>query len=220
MIKKWMLSIKAMVLCFAIVLTPSCGQQAGDLPQINGVKGPIFNVVDGQILLTFKFLNMQVEAGLKVPIPKTKHSFMELAPNAIDGGMLLVLYMDVEDLKSISVGVGDGNYLPDGRPLPGVPGGRLDNSLRVDTPWYDISFYYHQKLFGLWIPVGFETAGISGYWNINMNGNRVGFLGIVGDDQDRGYKAGGVVLLNLDALKNKQLNSLINMSKRNPHLTY
>src|SRR5690349_14861481 len=87
MFKKWMLSIKAMVLCLAIVVVPSCGQQGADLPEINGVKGPLFNVVDGQVLMTFKLLNMQVDAGLKVPIPKTKHSFLEFSPNMIDGGM-------------------------------------------------------------------------------------------------------------------------------------
>jgi hypothetical protein len=220
MFKKWMLPIKAMVICLAIVLTPSCGQQGGGLPEINGVKGPLFNVVDGQVLMTFKLLNMQVDAGLKVPIPKTKHSFLEFSPNMVDGGMMLQVYMDVEDLKSISIGVGDGNYLPDGRALPGVPGGRLENSLRIDTQWHDISFYYHKELFGLWIPVGFETAGISGYWNINMNNKRVGFLGLVGNDEVRGYKAGAVVLLNLGALKDKQLNKLIELSKKNPHMMY
>ncbi len=220
MFKKWMLPIKAMVLCMAILVVPSCGQQGAELPQINGVQGPNFNVVDGQVLMTFKFLNMQVDAGLKAPIPKTKHSFIEFAPNMVDGGMMLQVYMDVEDLKSISIGVGDGNYLPDGRALPGVPGGRLENSLRIDTEWKDISFYYHKELFGLWIPVGFETAGISGYWNINMNQKRVGFLGLVGNDEVRDYKAGAVVLLNLGALKDKQLNRLIELSKRNPHMIY
>lgn len=220
MFKKWMLSIKAMVLCLAIVLTPSCGSQGGELPQINGVQGPLFNVVDGQVLMTFKFLNMHIDAGFKAPIQHTKHSYMELAPNAIDGGMIFQLYLDVEDLKAINVGVGDGNYLPDGRALPGVPGGKLENSLRFDTEWHDISFYYHKQLFGIWIPMGFETAGISGYWNIAMNGKRVGFLGLVGNDEVRGYKAGAVVLLNLDALKDKQLKKLIEMSKENPHMIY
>lgn len=218
--KKWLVSLKAAVLCVAIVLTPSCGQQGGSLPEINGVKGPIFNVVDGQVLMTFKLLNMQVDAGLKVPIPKTKRSFLEFSPNMIDGGMMLQLYMDVDDLQSISIGVGDGNYLPDGRPLPGIPGGKLENSLRIDTEWHDISFYYHKELFGLWIPVGFETAGISGYWNINIKEKRVGFLGLVGNDEVRDLKAGAVVLLNIGALKDKQLQRLIQLSKRNPHLMY
>ncbi len=218
--KKWLQSLKAMALCLAIVLAPSCGQQAGGLPEIEGVKGPIFNVVDGQILMTFEFRNLEVQAGFKVPIPKTKRSSFELAPNAVDGGMILQVYMDVEDLTSISIGVGDGNYLPDGRPLPGVPGGKLENSLRIDTDFEDISFYYHKELFGVWIPMGFETAGISGYWNVNMAGKRVGFLGLVGNDPVKDYKAGAVILLNLNQLKDKQLQKLIELSKQNPHMIY
>ena len=53
-----------------------------------------------------------------------------------------------------------------------------------------------------------------------MNQTRVGFLGLVGNDEIRGYKAGGVILLNLDALKDKQLNRLIELSKRNPGVVY
>jgi hypothetical protein len=217
---KWLFTLKALLLSFVIVLTPSCGQQGGDLPNINGVQGPYFNVVDGQVLMTFKLLNMQVDAGLKVPIPKTTRSFLEFSPNMIDGGMMLQVYMDVEDLQSIDIGIGDGNYLPDGRPLPGVPGGKLENSLRIDTEFHDVSFYYHQQLFGIWIPVGFETAGISGYWDIKVNDKRAGFLGLVGDDPVRDYKAGAIVLLRLDTLKDKQLKKLLNLSKRNPHLVY
>jgi hypothetical protein len=218
--KKWMVSLKVMVLSFAFMITGGCGQQGGGLPPINGVQGPIFNVIDGKILMTVKLLNMNLDAGFKLPIPKTLNSEFEFAPNVVDGGMILQVYMDPEDLKKVSVGVGDGNYLPDGRPLPGVPGGRLDNSLRVDTKWNDISFYYHQKLFGLWIPVGFETAGISGYWNVVINQKRVGMIGIVGNDEDQDLKAGGVILLNLDALKNPQLMALIELSKNNPGVMY
>jgi hypothetical protein len=217
--KQWMLSVKAMVLCLAIIITPSCGQQ-GELPQINGVQGPLLNVVDGQVLLTMKFLNMQVDAGLKVPVPKTQNSYLEFSPNMIDGGMILQVYMDVEDLKSVNIGVGDGNYLPDGRAVPGVPGGRLENSLRIDTQWHDISFFYSKQVFGLWIPVGFETAGISGSWNIKVNQKSVGFLGLVGNDPVRNHSAGGVVFFNLDSLKDRQLQNLIKTSKRNPHRIY
>lgn len=218
--KSWRMSLKALFLCLAIVLIPSCGQAPRELPQINGVVGPLFNIVDGQVLLTFKFLNMQMEAGLKVPIPRTQNSFMEISPNIVDGGMMLQLFMDVDDLRTINIGTGDGNYLPDGRPLPGVPGGRLENSLRIDTQWYDISFYYHKKLFGLWIPVGFETAGISGYWNVTINQKRVGFLGIVGNDEERDLKAGGILLMNLDILKNEGFMKLIEDSKNNPGVMY
>jgi hypothetical protein len=213
-------SLKALLLCLAIVFTPGCGQQPNGLPHINGVEGPLFNFVDGQVLLTFKFINMQLDAGLKVPIPKTTNSFMEFSPNAVDGGMMLQLFMDIEDLRTINIGAGDGNYLPDGRPLPGVPGGRLENSLRIDTEWYDVSFYYHKKLFGLWIPVGFETAGISGYWNVNINQKRIGFLGIVGNEEERNLKAGGIILMNLDILKDQKMLDLIEKSKRNPGVMF
>ena len=215
--KAWISSIKALTVCFAIMLATSCGQQAGGLPEINGVKGPMFNILNGQVLLTFKFLNVNFDGGLKVPVPETRNSYMEFAPNVEDGGMMLVLYIDAEDLQDMDIGIGDGNTLPDGRALPGIPGGRLENSLRIDTPWKDISFYYHKKLFGLWIPFGFETAGISGYWNMNFNDKRVGFLGLVGNDPNRGYTAGGVVLLHTDALKNKQVKQMLEKSKRFPH---
>lgn len=205
------------MLCLAIVMTPSCGQQASGLPQINGVQGPIFNIVDGQILLTFKFLNVQADGGLKAPIPETRNSYLEFGPNTIDGGMILQLYLDAEDLTSLDIGLGDGNTLPDGRAVPGIPGGRLENSLRIDTQWKNISFYYHKKLFGLWIPFGFETSGISGYWNMFFNEKNVGFMGIVGNDPVRGHKAGGIVLLHIENLKNKQLNKLLEKSRRNPH---
>lgn len=218
--KKWMLSIKAAVLCMAIVLTPSCGNSVSGLPEINGVKGPTINVVDGQILLTLKLLNVQVDAGFKAPVPETRNSYFEFAPNAMDGGMLLQFYLDTEDLANLDIGLGDANTLPDGRAVPGIPGGRLENSLRVDTKLADISFFFHKQLVGMWIPVGFETAGISGYWNMNFNNKNVGFLGLVGNDPVKGHKAGAVILLRLDNLKDKQLKKLINMSKRNPHLIY
>lgn len=217
--KSWILSAKALVVTAAIVLAPACGNQA-QLPQINGVKGPFFNVVDGKVVMTIKFLNLNLDGGAKIPVPETRESYAELAPNVEDGGMMFSLYADADDLAAINIGVGDGNTLPDGRPLPGIVGGRLENSLRVDThiAKQDLSFYFHKTLFGVWLPFGFETAGISGYWNININQKNLGFLGIVGNEGER--KAGAVVLLRLNNLKDAQLKKLLDLSKRNPHLVY
>lgn len=218
--KTWMLSIKAAVLAFAIVLAPSCGNSGSGLPEINGVKGPILNVVDGQVVVTIKLLNMQVDAGIKFPVPNTRNSYAEFAPNVLDGGMIFQIFLDAEDLRNINIGIGDANTLPDGRPVPGIPGGRLENSLRVDTEWHDVSFFYHKELLGFWLPVGFETAGISGYWNMNFNGKNVAFLGLVGNDPVRDLPAGAVFFLRLQNLKDKQLNRLLELSKRNPHMIY
>ncbi len=218
--KSWIVSIKVAVVCAALMMANACGPQG--LPEINGIKGPFVNMLDGQVIVTVKMLNLNVDAGIKVPIPETRASFAELAPNALDGGMMFSMYIDVKDLADLDIGVGDGNTLPDGRPLPGIPGGKLENSLRIDTTIgkQDVSWYFHKTLFGVWLPFGFETAQISGYWNINVNNKNVGFLGIVGNEVATGRKAGGVVLLRLQNLKTKQFKKLYNLSKRNPHIMY
>jgi hypothetical protein len=218
--KKWLLSIKALAVCLAVLFSVSCGRQTSGLPSINGVKGPQFNLVGGKVLMTIKLLNLNLEAGLKAPIPKTQNSSIELAPNLEDGGMMLVFYLDVEDLKSINIGVGDGNTLPDGRPVPGIPGGRLENSLRIDTQFKGLSFFYHPKLFGVWIPFGFDTAGISGYWNMTFAEKNVGLFGLVGNDPVAGLKAGGIIFLRLQNLSDQSFKRMIEISERNPHLVY
>lgn len=228
--KQWMFSIKAAVLCAAIVLAPACGNQGQGLPQIEGVKGPIFNVVDGKILVTMKFTNMTgIDAGAKFPLGivdnSLKESAIEFAPNMEDGGMMLSLYLDKTDLENMDVAVGSGNTLPDGRPVPGIPGGELQNSVRIDAEFkvsgknMKPSFFLHKKFLGLWMPFGFETAGISGYWNVFVQQKNVAFLGIVGNDTE-GRKAGGLVMLRLEALKTKRLQKLLEISERNPHLVY
>ncbi len=214
--RKWMISMVVMV---TALLSTGCGQGPTGIPEINGIRGPLINMVDGKILLTMKLLNLNAAPGFQVPIPETRNSTVEFAPNVEDGGMMLVLHMDIEDLRDINIGLGDGNYLPDGRPLPGIPGGRLENSLRIDTQWRGLSFFYHKTLFGVWIPFGFETAGISGYWNMNFAGRNIGMLGLVGND-NQNRKAGGIIFLRLNNLNNPQLKRLIKLSKRNPHIVY
>lgn len=219
--KTWITSIKAAVVCFAIVAASSCGQQGG-LPQINGIQGPFVNMLDGKVQVTIKMLNLNVDAGIRVPIYTLRESFAELAPNVIDGGMMFTMAIDADDLKDFDIGVGDGNTLPDGRPLPGIPGGTLKDSLRIDTKIgkQDVSWYFHEQLFGVWLPFGFETAQISGYWNINISQKNVGFLGIVGNEVATGRKAGGVVLLRLQNIFSKDFQRLVRLSKRNPHILY
>lgn len=219
--KTWLMSIKAAVLCAAVVLTPSCGQQTNG-PVINGISGPTFNVLDGKIIMTIKFHNLYLDGGATLPIPETRDSTVSLMPNVLEGGTILSMSMSPAELGNLNVDMHDGNTLPDGRPLPGIAGGRLENSYRVDTriAKKDVSFYYHKTLFGIWMPFGFDSAGISGYFNINMSGKSVGFIGLVGNEPATGRTAGGVVLLRLDNLKNKQLKKVINLSKRNPHLMY
>lgn len=221
MMKRWLITMKAALLCAFFLMAPSCGNNGGVL-HFDGVSGPYVNMLAGQIIVTMKFPKLMVDAGAKLPIPKTLNSFAELSPNVEDGGMMFALYLDKNDLAAIDIELGDGNTLPDGRPLPGIQGGVLKDSLRFDTKIgkQDVSFYYHETLFGVWMPFGFETAGVSGYWNVNINGKNVGFLGVVGSSPAQGHKAGGVVLLRLKNLKTREFNKLYEMSLRNPHIKY
>jgi hypothetical protein len=216
--RKWIISLKCLFLTIALLTATSCGQQP-KLPEIPGVKGPFFNVMDGKVMITLKLLKANLNVGAKVPVPKTKNSHFEVSPNVEDGGTLVVFYLDIEDLKTLNIGVGDPNTLPDGRPIPGIPSGTLTDSLRVDTELLDMSFYFHKKLFGFFIPLGWETNGFGGYWNIIVKEKNIGMLGAVASDQN-GHGAGIILFLRLENLKDRELQKLINLSEKNPHFMY
>jgi hypothetical protein len=216
--KKWLMNFKMMFLTIALVLATSCGKEP-TLPEIPGVKGPLFNLLDGKVMVTVKLLKANLNVGAKVPIPKTKASYFEVSPNLEDGGTLLVFFLDLEDLKNMNIGIGDGNTLPDGRPIPGIPGGTLTGSLRADTELLDMSFYFHKSLFGFYIPLGWNTNGFGGYWNVVINQKNIGLLGAVSSD-DQGHGAGFILFLRLDQLKDRQIQKMIELSKRNPRIMY
>ena len=216
--KKEFRSLKMMFLTLALLVATSCGNSP-KLPEIPGVKGPVFNLLDGKVLVTVKLLRANLNVGARVPIPKTKASSFEVSPNLEDGGTLVVFSLDIEDLKDMNIGVGDGNTLPDGRAIPGIPGGTLTDSLRVDTELLDMSFYFHKSLFGFYIPLGWNTNGFGGYWNVVINDKNIGLLGAVSSN-DQGHGAGFILFLRLQQLKTKEFQKLLRLSKQNPHILY
>lgn len=211
-------SLKVLFFTLTLLLATSCGEQP-KLPQITGIKGPQFNLVNGQVLITIKLLRANLNFGAKVPVPKTKNSFLEVTPNIEETGTLVVFTLDVEDLRSMNVGIGDGNTLPDGRGIPGVAGGTLQNSLRADTELLDMSFYFTKNLFGFYIPIGWDTAGFQGAYTIFVNNKEIGVLGAVASDQ-QGHGAGITLFLKLGQLQDKQLQQMLKMSKRNPGVIF
>ena len=211
-------SLKIMFITLVLLMATSCGK-GPKLPEIPGVKGPLFNLLDGKVMVTVKLLKANLNVGAKVPIPKTKASYFEVSPNLEDGGTLLVFFLDVNDLKDMNIGIGDGNTLPDGRPIPGIPGGTLTGSLRADTELLDMSFYFHKSLFGFYIPLGWNTNGFGGYWNVVINEKNIGLLGAVASD-NLGHGAGFILFLRLEQLKDRQFQRLLKLSKQNPHIMY
>ena len=214
--KKWILSAKVLVLSMALVAV-SCGSQGDDLPNLPGVKGPIFNIVDGKVMITINLLNVNLPVGGKIPVPYTRDSSFEVAPNILDGGTTLQFLLDPAEIKGVTVAE-DPNTLPDGRPLPGIPGGTLP-SLRVDTQLFDTSFYFAKTLFGFYVPFNLNTQGYAAYYNIKLKGVPAGLLGLVSSDA-QGKNSGIIIFLKLDALKSSQVRKLLKMSERNPHMIY
>lgn len=212
---KWFRFIKLVVLTVAMALATSCGNQPTGLPNIPNVQGPIFNVVDGQVMITFNFLKLNSNFGGKIPLPKTKNSSVEITPNIIDGGTTAQFLLDVEDLRSAGLGVVDPVTLPDGRTIPGVPGGKLP-ALAVNVhEILDTTFYFNTSLFGMFIPInGLNTAGLSAYYKVVIKEQDAGLLGLVSSDA-QGENAGFTLFLRLDTLRNKDFQKIINLSKKN-----
>ena len=218
--KKWTYSLKLMVLTVVMLVATSCGNQPAGLPKIPGVQGPLFNVVDGQIMITFNFLTLNSNYGGRIPLPKTKNSFVEITPNIIDGGTTAQFLLDVEDVRSAGLQSQDPHTLPDGRPLPGIPGGTLPSVALTVHEILDTTFYFSPKLFGLFTPIkGLNTAGMSAYYKIIIKEKDAGLLGIVPSDIN-GQNAGFTVFLKLDTLQNKDFKKLINLSKKNRHIVF
>ncbi|MFY7993337.1 MAG: hypothetical protein ACOVP4_08615 [Bacteriovoracaceae bacterium] len=218
--KKWILSLKVLVLTLAMALAPSCGNQPTGLPNIPGVQGPLFNVVDGKVMITFNFLTLNSNFGGRIPLPKTKNSFVEITPNIIDGGTTAQFLLDVEDLRSAGLGSQDPTTLPDGRPLPGIPGGTLPAIAVNVHEILDSTLYFNSNLFGLFIPINkLNTQGLSAYYKVVIKGQDAGLLGIVSSDEN-GENAGFTLFLKLDTLRNKDFKKIINLSKKNRSVVY
>jgi hypothetical protein len=182
---------------------------------IPGVEGPLFNFLDGKILITIKLLNAEIGGGGSFVIPKTKDSRFELAPNIIDGGTLVQLTLDPADIKGVRVG-SDPHTLPDGRPIPGVPNGELP-SLRIDTDWMNTSYYFAKTLFGVYLPVKFNTAGAGGSMSFKIGKKAGGTLFLVGSDA-QGKNAAFLLFLQKSAMT--AMEKHIEASLRNPGVLY
>lgn len=207
-----MKNLFALLFC-TFILTPSAFGQV-----IPGVMGPDVSFIDGKVMVEMRLLQVELDVGFDFFIPKTHNSSIGITPNSLEGGSLVRLLIDLEDLKKVNVGVGQGNTLPDGRPIPGIPGGELKDSLRLDLDerFYNVSIYYHKLLAGIHIPFHFNlgmfrTVAIPLKWK----GKQVGSIAVVKAEGPN--KASGTIFLRLNAFKqNKEIQQLLELSRKNP----
>ncbi len=188
---------------------------AGAIP---GLEGPFIDVVDGKIQVTVSLSKFEMPAYLGVRIPKFPNSSFELQPNALDTGSVAVVKIDPADLKIVSQVVMDrGFVLPDGRPIPGVPGGKLKPSLRLDLKpeQKSISFYYHEAIFGFYIPLNlnYNFPVTSGGIKLNWKGKKVGTLMLIGREGEK--KAAMLIFIQHKAiLENTEMMAKVLSSKK------
>lgn len=210
--KKMILSVRLTLLTLAFVVGPVHAQKLS----IPGVSGPAINVLDGKVIVTVKLLNLELQAGGEMLIPKTKHSSFQMSPNIVDGGTLLQLSLDPSDIKGVKV-ANDPNTLPDGRPLPGIPGGALA-SLRVDTDLFHTSYYFGKTLFGIYFPAKINTQGFGASYAFNVKGKVAGSISLVASDAT-GRSSGFLFFLKKIVL-DESLQAKIEESIRNPGVLY
>lgn len=201
-----------------IIVFVLCSMSWAHAELIPGVQGPFINFLDGKILVDIKLTQVELPSGIGFVIPKTKKSTFAIGPN-IEGGSLVTFQVDVEDIKLVDIGVGMSNTLPDGRPIPGLPGGELKDSLRLDLEekFYNVSIYYHKTFAGVYIPFHFDLGPV--FTNIayplKWKGKQVGLISVA---QAQGsLKASGTVFLNLKAFKtNKEIQKRLQLSREYP----
>jgi hypothetical protein len=203
--------MKKLLLMFVFLFSSSVFANTG----IPGIKGPVINFVGGKLVVSLLLTQLELQGGLELQIPSTNSSYAGIEPNVLDGGSIFNLKLDVEDIKkALNVTVGEGNVLPCGRPIPGIPGGVLKDSIRIQLTddQYGLTFYYHQKLFGTYIPFNFNFTGVSGSIRLDWKGKPVGTLVLVGKEGTK--KAAAVIFLNISQIKeNKEFMRAIEESR-------
>jgi hypothetical protein len=188
----------------------SCGQQP-TLPQIDGVKGPFFNVADGRVLISMTLEKVQIIGGGRIPLDQLQNSYLEVAP-AQFGGTLLQVGLDLTSLEGTDWTLVPANALPGGRPLPGVIGGKLP-SFAVHVPEFaDSTFYVSKQVFGFFLPMDIGTNIVLTF-PLYMNDKHLGNISVVGADAD-GKNGGVLLLINLNREGKAQLKRLLEHSKK------
>ncbi len=209
--KSWVLKLPFLfILLFA---SSSCLTQ-GETPKIPGLDGPNFNIIDGKILLSVGLENVELPVALTLPLPKMKNSSVTLGTR-LEGGSMIQVAFDLNDVKSDVFRIVPGQTLPDGRAFPFIMGGELP-ALAFNIPKaFDMTFYASDKAFGFFLPVKLPAEFQYGVtMRLKINEKKVGVFTVVGNNA-YGEGSGLVLMLTLQEIEsNEDLKALLKFSKR------
>ncbi len=165
--------------------------------KITGVDGPFVGYSNGQFVMSMIIKNLSYDVGVRIPVPKTVDSFLEVGPDLQSNGTLVSIALSAVDIQNMTrngLSILDPMTLPGGRPLPGVIEGHLP-AIAVEVPKLkNIVFYAGPAVFGTFIPVVLPWKDYIGSFRFyDGTGLRVGNLSIVGQDSDESNS--GLLLL-------------------------
>ena len=196
-------NMKAMGLAVvaAITLSACGGTGAGVNPSIDGIVGPDVELVNGRLVLSMVFKNLQIDGGATIPIPKYPNSSVQVGPDFQSAGTLLVLTVSVTDFLGDKGTFFNPQTLPGGRPVPSVASGSLP-AVAIQVPQlFNSVFYVGPQVLGFFVPFNkLDLAGsILTFRFHNKAGEAVGILGLVGSDST-GKNAGILAMIRADLI--------------------
>jgi len=196
-------TIKAVGLGMIAALTlSSCGGSgAGVNPSIDGIVGPDVEFINGRVVLSMVFKNLQIDGGATIPVPKYPNSSVQVGPDFQSAGTLLVLTISATDFIKDKGTLFNPQTLPGGRPVPSVAAGSLP-AIAVQVPQlFNTVFYVGPSVLGFFVPFNkLDLAGsILTFRFHNKAGEAVGILGLVGSDST-GKNAGILAMIRADLI--------------------
>lgn len=216
--------VSQLLLVLLLLMSTACTEQE-EGQYIPGVNGPYLNVLDGKILLSIELENVELQAGVTLPVPRLEHSSITLGPAMDDdgniGGTLIRVAFDPRDVESDDFRIVPNQTLPDGRPFPFMIDGTLP-ALAFHIPKAkDSTFYVSEKLFGFFLPFNIpEDFNVDVHYRIKINGKNYGIVSLIHPDEF-GEASGVVVLLTLDEIReNKEAQQLLKFSKKYKHTVF
>jgi hypothetical protein len=201
LVKMKKIAMTSLAVAMAITLSACGGKGGGVNPSIDGITGPDVELVNGRLILSMVFNNISVDGGATIPIPKYPNSSVQVGPDFMSAGTLLVLTVSVTDFLGDKGTMFDPQTLPGGRPLPSVAAGKLP-AIAIQVPQlFNSVFYVGPEVLGFFVPFNkLDLAGsILTFRFHNKAGEAIGILGLVGSDAS-GKNAGILAMMRADLL--------------------
>lgn len=204
-------SVLAIIMIFSLSFLSSCGGN-GTNPIIKGVQGPNVDILEDTVVVSAVFQKVNLGAGGRFSIPKYPNSYIELAPDLFSTGTVMNISISMKDIVGGNADFLDPQFLPDGRAIPGIVGGRLPAVAFTVPSFHNITFYLGKRVFGFFVPTPIPYAenipnGIATF-RFFSKGTRTGNISVVSATQG-GSGSGVLLLLDLGAKVKKILNKQI-----------